>query len=149
MPIDANGDLEVEGLSLRSLPKVSLHDHLDGGVRPATIIELADAAGIELPHTDPTGLAMWFRTQASAGSLVDYLKTFDVSLSVMQSAENLRRISREFVEDLVRDGRLVSPFGDGASSQRGQFVELSRRGQRNPDALDFVRWLRAEAERAR
>ncbi|MBN9156426.1 MULTISPECIES: adenosine deaminase [unclassified Microbacterium] len=104
MPIDANGDLEVEGLSLRSLPKVSLHDHLDGGVRPATIIELADAAGIELPHTDPTGLAMWFRTQASAGSLVDYLKTFDVSLSVMQSAENLRRIAREFVEDLVHDG---------------------------------------------
>ena len=53
------------------------------------------------------------------------------------------------LQDLVRDGRLVSPFGDGASSQRGQFVELSRRGQRNPDALDFVRWLRAEAERAR
>ncbi|MBS1675308.1 MAG: adenosine deaminase [Actinobacteria bacterium] len=104
MPIDANGDLEVEGLSLRSLPKVSLHDHLDGGVRPATIIELADAAGIEVPHTDPTGLSMWFRTQASAGSLVDYLKTFDVSLSVMQTADNLRRISREFVEDLVRDG---------------------------------------------
>ena len=53
------------------------------------------------------------------------------------------------LQDLVRDGRLVSPFGDGASSQRGQFVELSRRGERNPDALDFVRWLRAEAERAR
>jgi DNA-binding transcriptional LysR family regulator len=53
------------------------------------------------------------------------------------------------LQDLVRDGRLVSPFGDGASSQRGQFVELSRRGQRNPDALDFVRWLRAEAEQAR
>ncbi|GAB6856941.1 adenosine deaminase [Microbacterium xylanilyticum] len=104
MPIDANGDLDVEGLSLRGLPKVSLHDHLDGGVRPATIIELADAAGIELPHTDATALGMWFRTQASAGSLVDYLKTFDVSLSVMQTADNLRRIAREFVEDLVRDG---------------------------------------------
>ncbi|MBS1697855.1 MAG: adenosine deaminase [Actinobacteria bacterium] len=106
MTIDANGDLEVEGLSLRALPKVSLHDHLDGGLRPATIIELADAAGIELPNTDATALGMWFRTQASAGSLVDYLKTFDVSLSVMQTADNLRRVAREFVEDLVRDGVL-------------------------------------------
>ncbi|MBS0427738.1 MAG: LysR family transcriptional regulator [Proteobacteria bacterium] len=53
------------------------------------------------------------------------------------------------LQDLVRDGRLVSPFGDGVSSQRGQFVELSRRGERNADALDFVRWLRAEAERSR
>lgn len=52
------------------------------------------------------------------------------------------------LRDLVRDGRLVAPFGDGASSQRGQFVELSRRGERNPDARDFVRWLRAEAEQA-
>ncbi|WP_225783722.1 LysR substrate-binding domain-containing protein [Xenophilus sp. Marseille-Q4582] len=51
------------------------------------------------------------------------------------------------LRDLVREGRLVAPFGDGAASQRGQFVELSRRGERNPDAQDFVRWLRAEAAR--
>lgn len=104
MPIDANGDLEVEGLSLRGLPKVSLHDHLDGGVRPATIIELAEPAGLALPASDPTALGMWLRTQAGAGDLPGYLRTFDVSLAVMQTADNLRRISREFVEDLVRDG---------------------------------------------
>ena len=57
MPIDQHGDTKLQGLSLRGLPKISLHDHLDGGVRPETIIELGDEIGLELPDTNPAGLA--------------------------------------------------------------------------------------------
>jgi adenosine deaminase len=90
--------------NITALPKVSLHDHLDGGLRPQTIIELADESGIELPSTDPDALADWFADQADSGSLVDYLKTFDVTISVMQTEEGLARVAREFVQDLGRDG---------------------------------------------
>ncbi len=92
------------GVAINSLPKVSLHDHLDGGLRPSTIVELAREAGIELPTTDALELGAWFANQANSGSLVEYLKTFDVTLSVMQTAEALARIAREFVEDLHADG---------------------------------------------
>lgn len=91
-------------LDIRDLPKVSLHDHLDGGLRPSTIIELAPAAGIELPTTDADALADWFVDAADAGSLERYLETFAVTVGVMQSAEALTRVAREFVEDLVEDG---------------------------------------------
>jgi len=104
MSIDANGDVNVQGISLRSLPKISLHDHLDGAVRPATVIELADEAGITPPAADPAALAAWFSAQSDSGSLVEYLKTFQATVSVMQTAEGLRRVAREFVEDLAADG---------------------------------------------
>lgn len=87
-----------------SLPKVSLHDHLDGALRPATIVELADEGGIPVPETDAAGLERWFHEHADSGSLVDYLKTFDVTTSVMQTAPNLTRIAREYVADLAADG---------------------------------------------
>ena len=89
---------------LRALPKISLHDHLDGGVRPATILELADAAGIEAPAQDAKGLSRWFAKQSDAGSLVEYLKTFDLVTSVMQTEAALTRVAREFVADLAADG---------------------------------------------
>ena len=89
-----------------AVPKVSLHDHLDGGLRPATIVELAEEVGAELPATDPDELASWFHRSADSGSLVDYLKTFDVTTSVMQTAEGLSRVAREYVEDLAADGVL-------------------------------------------
>lgn len=92
------------GTSINALPKISLHDHLDGGLRPATIIELADAAGVDLPTTDAARLGTWFAKQASSGSLVEYLKTFDVTTAVMQTREGLARVAREFVEDLASDG---------------------------------------------
>ncbi|MEV7633579.1 adenosine deaminase [Microbacterium sp. NPDC089318] len=89
---------------LRALPKVSLHDHLDGGVRPATILELADAAGIPVPAQDAKGLSRWFAQQSDAGSLKEYLKSFELVTSVMQSERALTRIAREFVADLAADG---------------------------------------------
>jgi adenosine deaminase len=89
---------------LKSLPKVSLHDHLDGGLRPATIIELAAQVGHTLPTTDPVALGEWFRESADSGSLVRYLETFDHTVAVMQTKEGLFRVAKEFVEDLADDG---------------------------------------------
>ena len=87
-----------------SLPKVVLHDHLDGGLRPETIIELAYDAGHALPETDAEALARWFVAAADSGSLVRYLETFDHTVAVMQTAPALRRVAREAVVDLARDG---------------------------------------------
>ena len=89
---------------LEALPKVSLHDHLDGGLRPQTIIELAADAGVELPTTDADELAAWFAEKSNSGSLVEYLKTFDITTAVMQSREGLERVAREAVLDLAADG---------------------------------------------
>ncbi|WP_460801766.1 adenosine deaminase [Microbacterium sp. GXF6406] len=104
MSIPADGDVKVQGVSLRSLPKISLHDHLDGAVRPQTVVELAASIGLDLPARDGRGMGRWFGKQADSGSLVDYLKTFDYTVGVMQSADALTRIAREFVEDLADDG---------------------------------------------
>jgi len=99
--VDAAPALDFD---LKSLPKVSLHDHLDGGLRPATIIELAEAVGHTLPSTDPVALGEWFRESADSGSLVRYLETFDHTIAVMQTKEGLARVAKEFVEDLADDG---------------------------------------------
>src|SRR3954469_14172748 len=85
-------------------PKVLLHDHLDGGLRPATIVELAAEVGHALPGGDATSLGEWFRTMADSGSLVSYLETFDHTVAVMQTASALTRVARECVEDLAADG---------------------------------------------
>ena len=90
--------------SITRLPKVSLHDHLDGGLRPQTIVELADGIGLDLPAADAHSLGAWFSESADSGSLVDYLKTFDVTTAVMQTKEGLERVAREFVADLAADG---------------------------------------------
>lgn len=89
---------------LRALPKVVLHDHLDGGLRPSTLIELAAAIGHELPSTDPVELQRIFTENASSGDLVRYLEAFAHTTVVMQSAENLTRVAREAVVDLAADG---------------------------------------------
>ncbi|HJB62335.1 MAG TPA: hypothetical protein H9769_01350, partial [Candidatus Microbacterium pullistercoris] len=79
----------VDGVPIRSLPKVSLHDHLDGGVRASTVFELATAAGLELPVDTSRALGEWFAEQSASDSLVDYLKTFELTVAVMQSADDL------------------------------------------------------------
>src|SRR3954469_5470197 len=90
--------------SIRRVPKVLLHDHLDGGLRPATIVELAREAGHTLPADDAESLGRWFTESADSGSLVRYLETFDHTVAVMQRADHLTRVARECVEDLAADG---------------------------------------------
>jgi adenosine deaminase len=89
---------------IQAAPKVVLHDHLDGGLRPATVLELGNAIGHELPANDVDSLGQWFRDAATSGSLERYLETFVHTIAVMQSGESLTRIAREFAEDLVADG---------------------------------------------
>ncbi len=90
---------------IKALPKVLLHDHLDGGLRPATIVELAEENGYEdLPTTDPEALGKWFREAADSGSLERYLETFDHSVAVMQTAGALRRVASEAAQELAEDG---------------------------------------------
>jgi adenosine deaminase len=90
---------------ITAAPKVLLHDHLDGGLRPATIVELADEIGyLGLPESDPVALAHWFVAETPKRDLVRYLAGFTHTVAVMQTADNLRRVSRECVEDLSADG---------------------------------------------
>ncbi|HEX5540693.1 MAG TPA: adenosine deaminase [Micromonospora sp.] len=85
-------------------PKALLHDHLDGGLRPATIVELAEMVGHELPTIDPEELGHWFVDAADSGSLERYLETFTHTVAVMQTAEALRRVASECALDLAADG---------------------------------------------
>ncbi|MDQ0844661.1 MULTISPECIES: adenosine deaminase [Streptomyces] len=90
---------------IRRAPKVLLHDHLDGGLRPGTIIELARDAGYEaLPETEPDKLGIWFREAADSGSLERYLETFAHTCAVMQSRDALFRVAAECAQDLAEDG---------------------------------------------
>ena len=90
---------------LRQTPKVLLHDHLDGGVRPGTVIDLAAQTGYEgLPSTDEQELQAWFVEAANSGSLERYLETFAHTVGVMQTADALARVAAECAEDLAMDG---------------------------------------------
>jgi len=93
--------------TIRRAPKVLLHEHLDGGLRPETLIELADEAGYgALPTRDPGELAAWFKPAPGEGgrSLVRYLEAFDHTVAVMQTAAAIERVAAEEVEDLANDG---------------------------------------------
>ncbi|NDZ96518.1 adenosine deaminase [Streptomyces sp. SID6673] len=95
--------LDLPNISLA--PKVVLHDHLDGGLRPATVLELAREVGYpDLPADDAESLARWFRDAADSGSLERYLETFAHTVAVMQTPSALRRVALECVRDLAADG---------------------------------------------
>ncbi len=90
--------------AIQQAPKALLHDHLDGGLRPATVIDIAGQVGYEgLPSTDEAELAAWFRTAAHSGSLVRYLEPFAHTVAVMQTPEALHRVAGECVADLAAD----------------------------------------------
>lgn len=94
----------MEMHTIESLPKAVLHDHLDGGMRPQTVLELADETGYRgLPASNPEDLASWFH-QGDAGSLVTYLAAFDQTVAVLQSEVALSRVAYEAGVDLARDG---------------------------------------------
>jgi len=90
---------------LRSLPKVLLHEHLDGVLRPASVIDLAKDAGyLDLPTSDSDALAEWFFRGANQGSLAKYLEGFAHTIAVMQTEKALERVAYEQAEDLHKDG---------------------------------------------
>src|SRR6476620_2169077 len=91
--------------ALRRAPKVLRHDHLDGGLRPETVLELARDCGYDaLPADTAPALATWFREAADSGSLERYLETFAHTVAVMQTPVGLERVARECAEDLADDG---------------------------------------------
>ncbi len=90
--------------TIPTAPKVLLHDHLDGGLRPATVLELAAAIGHDLPARDAESLDLWFRASADSGSLERYLETFVHTVGVMQTTEALTRVASECAQDLAADG---------------------------------------------
>jgi adenosine deaminase len=90
---------------IKTIPKVLLHDHLDGGVRPQTIIDLArELYYTKLPTDNPNELAEWFHRGANKGNLVEYLQGFEHTTAVMQTKEGLQRIAYEMMEDMYNDG---------------------------------------------
>ncbi len=108
--------------TIRRLPKVLLHDHLDGGVRPQTVAELAAESGYaDLPESDVDRLAGWFRDAADSGSLDRYLETFQHTVGVMQSPEALFRVAAECAEDLAVDGVVYAEvrFAPELHTERG------------------------------
>jgi adenosine deaminase len=112
--------------SIRRAPKVLLHDHLDGGLRPQTVLELADEVGYrDLPATEPEPLGRWFREAADSGSLVRYLETFAHTVAVLQRPEALHRVARECALDLAADGVVYAEvrYAPELSTQGGMPIE--------------------------
>src|ERR1700759_539708 len=111
--------------NIRRAPKALLHDHLDGGLRPATVIELADRFGYDdLPETDVGELATFFRTAAHSGSLVRYLEPFAHTVGVMQTPEALHRVAFECVGDLVGDSVVYAEIRFAPELQLDRAVSL-------------------------
>jgi adenosine deaminase len=111
--------------SIRTVPKVLLHDHLDGGLRPSTVVELAESGGHRLPTTDAAELGAWFRAAAGSGSLERYLETFEHTVGVMQDRAALVRVAAECVEDLAADGVVYAEvrFAPELHTERGLHLE--------------------------
>ncbi|EHR59575.1 adenosine deaminase [Saccharomonospora cyanea] len=133
---------------LRSAPKVLLHDHLDGGLRPGTVVELADETGYSgLPTTDVDQLGRWFRDAADSGSLEKYLETFAHTCGVMQTEEALSRVAAECVEDLADDGVVYAEvrYAPELFVERGLSLEAVVEAVQD----GFERGRKAAAERGR
>ena len=100
---------DIDALA-RALPKVLLHDHLDGGLRPATLLELLRERGLEPPAPSAEALAAWFDLRAHAGSLDDYLLGFALTVGAMASLPALQRVAFEAAEDVGADGCVLAEF---------------------------------------
>lgn len=123
-----------------AFPKVLLHDHLDGGLRPSTLVELADEIGWELPSDDPGELIEHITENVESGDLLRYLSMFDHTLAVMQRADAIERVAAEAVADLAADGVVYAEvrFAPELHQQRGleldEVVEAVTAGFRRGEA---------------
>lgn len=110
---------------IKKAPKVELHDHLDGGLRISTIMELAEKEGITLPETDPAALKAWFIEGCKKKSLSLYLETFKYTTAVMQTKEALVRIAREAMEDYSKENVVYAElrFAPALHTQKGLNLE--------------------------
>ncbi|MGH9063069.1 MAG: adenosine deaminase [Acidimicrobiales bacterium] len=111
---------------IRLAPKVLLHDHLDGGLRPRTVVELAESCGYDkLPTTDVDELAAWFTAGASRGDLGLYLESFRHTVAVMQTEDALVRVARECAVDLAADGVVYAEvrFAPEQHGERGMSLD--------------------------
>ena len=112
--------------TIRQAPKALLHDHLDGGLRPATIVDLAREFHYDgLPTTDPEELATWIRRGADRKSLELYLETFAHTVGVMQERDAIVRVAAECVEDLAADGVVYAEvrYAPELSTERGMTLD--------------------------
>ncbi len=111
---------------IRSVPKVLLHDHLDGGLRPQTVIDISKEYKYnKLPTTDAGELAEWFHRGANKGNLVEFLQGFEHTIAVMQTKEALERIAYEMMEDMKKDGVVYveSRFSPVFHTTKGLYYE--------------------------
>jgi adenosine deaminase len=146
-PIPLRGAALLRAVNIRELPKVLLHEHLDGGLRPATVIELAAELGYrELPTTDPAELAIWFHRGAQRGNLPEYLEGFQHTTAVMQTAEALERVAFEFIEDMHGDGvvyaevRFAPVYHTGRGLTQDEVVAAVIRGLKRGERTYGVQW---------
>ena len=94
----------------RRLPKVLLHEHLDGGLRVPTLLALLRERGLAAPAEDEEALAAWFDARAHAGSLEEYLRGFALTVSAMATPEALTRVAFEAAEDARAEGCVLAEF---------------------------------------
>jgi adenosine deaminase len=124
---------------LHRLPKTDLHVHLDGSLRPSTMLELADDAGVALPATDAVALADYMHV-SEGGDLVDYLARFDITLDLMQTAGAIERIAYELAEDSANENirytevRFCPVLSTRAGLSSADVVEATLRGLRRAEA---------------
>jgi adenosine deaminase len=134
-------------IDIRELPKVLLHEHLDGGLRPSTVIELAAENGVDgLPVNDPAELAAWFHRGAQRGNLTEYLEGFQHTTAVMQTADALERVAFEFIEDMHEDGvvyaevRFAPVFHTQGGLTQDEVVAAVIRGLKRGERAYGVQW---------
>ena len=123
-------------MDIQALPKISLHDHLDGGLRPQTIVELAEEIGHELPRKSALELADWFAEVCNSGSLVKYLEAFDHTTAVMQTRKGLERIAYESVLDLAEDGVIYAELRWAPEQHLGAGLSLDETVEAVQDGLE-------------
>ncbi|MFV1995967.1 MAG: adenosine deaminase, partial [Verrucomicrobiales bacterium] len=145
--VDLAGEELLARLEIKKVPKVLLHEHLDGGLRPATILELAADTGYdELPATDEKGLALWFHRGANKGNLPEYLEGFTHTIALMQTRDALERVAFEFIEDMHEDGvvyaeaRFAPVFHTGQGLNQEAVVRSVISGLRRGERKYGVRW---------